>query len=325
LLRANGIYEKHGNVKEAERVVEIVRELLQEESPPSIGIACLNLVQRYLILDKLEEAAAADPLFQERYEKARQRRGSGLFEGLFVKTLENIQGEERDHVIISTTFGPEPDGSFQSHFGAISQAGGGRWLNVLITRAREKVHLVTSIPRSEYEALPERDSEKPPTGAWLLCAYLKYAEELRQTFQDTAPRKPTDVTSPLGTIQVHPTRYWSSLAVSLGGRMARIHGQHCEAHWGNDGFCVDLALQNPGRPGELALGVLCDMCRFDQVKDLVEWDLFRVAMLEACGWRLHRVWSPGLFMDSARYERAIHQAVDEAVRRNVPANQSGRD
>src|SRR5262249_16016175 len=107
IVPANGVYEKRANLVEARAVAALVRELLAREKPPSIGIACMNLAQRDAILDALDEAASADASFAARLAEARARRGAGSFEGLFVKNLENVQGDERDHIIISTTYGPD--------------------------------------------------------------------------------------------------------------------------------------------------------------------------------------------------------------------------
>lgn len=107
VVRVAGIYEKRVNVLEAKEVVRVVRELLARPKPPSIGIACFNLVQRDAIVDALDEAAAADAEFAARLAVSRTRRSPASFDGLFVKNLENVQGDERDHMIISTTYGPD--------------------------------------------------------------------------------------------------------------------------------------------------------------------------------------------------------------------------
>ena len=154
LYRADGIYKDRQNLAEAQKVCQIVRDLLKREQPPSIGVACFNISQRDLILDTLAEMSESDPEFGRTLAEAWKRKGNGSFEGLFVKNLENVQGDERDHIIISTTYGPDVSGKFYRRFGPVGRAGGGRRLNVLVTRARDEVHLVTSIPESEYRHLP---------------------------------------------------------------------------------------------------------------------------------------------------------------------------
>ena len=128
LYRVNGTYEKRRNIAEANQVCQIVRDLLKRADPPSIGIGCFNLPQRDLIVDTLDEMAGQDADFARRFEVARRREGTGSFEGLFVKNLENVQGDERDHLIISTTYGPDPSGKFHRRFGPVGNVGGGRRL-----------------------------------------------------------------------------------------------------------------------------------------------------------------------------------------------------
>ena len=182
MYRVDGAYNKRANEAEADRVVQIVHDLLNRAVPPSIGIACLNLPQRDLIMEKLDDLTATeDAEFAKKLAAARTRKGQGSFEGLFVKNLENVQGDERDDIIISTTYGPDTKGKFYRRFGPLGMAGGGRRLNVLVTRARSEVHLVTSIPVESYRNLPAIPEGQSAGGAWLLFAYLKYAEELAGT------------------------------------------------------------------------------------------------------------------------------------------------
>jgi hypothetical protein len=335
LHRVGGTYEKRRNEAEADRVCEIVRELLGREEPPSIGIACFNLPQRELILEKLDELAEQDPDFGRRLAAARTRTGAGSFQGLFVKNLENVQGDERDHIIISTTYGPDTKGKFYRRFGPLGMAGGGRRLNVLVTRARDEVHLVTSIPPESYRSLAPLEAGQTPGGAWLLFAYLKYAEDLGRRYDHSdAAEAGTEAGAALltatgsngdgigasgkpqasaSTVGVHPTRAPSPFAESVAQRLSTEHGLGTEVYWGNDGFCVDVALHHPQRPGELTLGVLCDVARFTPAEDPTEWDLFRTGMLESQGWRLHRVWSPHFFRDPAGTLRSVLREADEAA------------
>lgn len=304
--RVDGVYEDRCNPAEADRVVELTVELLSEKDPPSIGIACFNLAQRDLILELLDERAEADEAFARRLAAARERRGEGSFEGLFVKNLESVQGDERDHIIISTTFGPNREGRFFRRFGPLGQAGGWRRLNVLITRAKHRVHLVTSIPREAYVgALPAGANLH---GGWMLLAYLRFAEALAGTSVGGAAVAEA-------TVRERPIDPVSPLAMALARRLARERGLGSVAHWGNEGFRIDVAVDGPGeKPGTAipgAAGILCDMSAFADAPDPVEWELFRSGILAGLGWRVQRWWSPQVFRDPQRVLHQIAQGVSE--------------
>ena len=314
LHQVDGVYEQRGNRTEVETVVRLVRALLAEKKPPSIGIACFNLVQRDLILDALEEAADQDKTFGQQYETARNRLGEGSFEGIFVKNLENVQGDERDCMIISTTFGPDKGGRFRRNFGPVGRQGGGRRLNVLVTRARRKIHIVTSIPRTEYRVLPELEDKQSPSGRWLLYAYLHYAEQLAEIRRRELHAEAT-ARSATGAVNELPTRQPSKLAGWLGAALAGEDHVSSDVHWGNDGFRVDLALHHPERADQRTLGVLCDLHRFPDAPDPVDWELFRTRLLEAKGWQFQRVLSPALFRDPEKHRREIIAQAGQLVGR----------
>lgn len=320
LIRVDGTYKKRGNPDEADRVVDIVRELLGQKKPPSIGIACFNLVQRDLILDRLEDAADQDKEFGQHYETARNRQGEGSFEGIFVKNLENVQGDERDHMIISTTFGPDPQGKFRRNFGPVGRQGGGRRLNVLVTRARHKIHVLTSIPRTEYRVLPELEDKQSPSGRWLLYAYLNYAEQLAASRTAEMQQAAAEEKSDAGFVHELETNQPSSLSRWIADQLADQDSQSSDVHWGNEGFCVDVALHHPARADQRTMGVLCDLHRFTDAPDLVDWELFRTNLLEAKGWKFQRVFSPSLFRDWEKHRaELLEQARKVTAKIKLPA------
>ena len=297
LQHVGGTYADRGNEAEAKAAVDIVARLLALPQPPSIGVACFNLPQRDRILDALDERATADPIFADRLTTARARQGSGSFEGLFVKNLENVQGDERDHLILCTTFGPDSDGKFRRNFGALSRAGGERRLNVLVTRAREAVHILTSIPRAEYAVAPGSDSDSRITGRHYLYAYLRYAEACYGAYEFPDTPAPGSVTSET-SCTIQQTRRPSSVATALGPVLHEKLQRDTTVHWGNDGFCVDVALEHRTPNATHTLGILTDFNRYTRAPDPIAWEQFRTQTLEALGWSLHRVWSPGLFRDT---------------------------
>ncbi len=309
LTHAGGTFHKGENETEARRVVEVVRELLDQPEPPSIGVACFNVSQRDLILECFEDAAEHDRDFARKLADARARRGDGSFEGLFVKNLENVQGDERDHIVISTTYGPNDEGRFYKRFGPLIQAGGGRRLNVLVTRARSMVHLVTSIPPEHYRAIPPIPAGQTAGGAWLLFAYLSYAERLTEAYATADAKRAADAAAEQATVLAYQTHTPSPLTEAFAQRTA-ARGVGSELYWGNDGFCIDLALEHPTRAEDVTLGVMADLTRFNGASDPIEWELFRTGILEWQGWTLHRVWSPAIFRD----QRTVQDGLTERVR-----------
>ncbi|MCE9669011.1 AAA domain-containing protein [Myxococcus stipitatus] len=326
LIPVGGTYEKRVNLVEARAVGQLVKELLAQPEPPSIGIACFNLAQRDAILDVLDTLAAEDATFSQRLATARARRGAGSFEGLFVKNLENVQGDERDHLIISTTYGPDAQGRFYRRFGPLGSAGGGRRLNVLVTRARQQVHLLTSIPREAYASLPPVEAGRQPNGGWLLFAYLQFAERLAQDYaQEAANAKQDTSGAPVrreATVRARETTMGSAFAQALATRLARHHHVSSDVHWGNDGFCVDVALHHPTRPGDVTVGLLCDGTRYTKAADRVEWDLFRTAILEGQGWKLVRLWTPHFFRDPEGATTRVLQSSGDVLMREPSAQQA---
>lgn len=322
LVSVNGVYDKRRvNAKEAQEVVKIVKQLLSDPSPPSIGIACFNLAQRDEIVETLDRAAGEDADFGARLAAARIRQGQASFEGLFVRNLESVQGDERDHMIISTTYGPDPQGRFYRRFGPLGQAGGGRRLNVLVTRARSMVHLVTSIPRAAYQSQPPVPAGVNPNGAWLLFDYLAYAERLAETYAENRRRAVAAQGQVEATSTVATTLYPSGLAVAIGDHLKEPHEISTWIHWGNDGFAVDVAVVHPERPDDVTIGILCDGSRFLKAADRVQWDMFRHEVLESQKWRLLRLWSPQIFRDPdgamATVKKMMHDwlAEEAAIKR----------
>lgn len=300
LTHVDGIYEKRTNRVEAAEVVRIVKELLRRADPPSIGIACFNMTQRDLLLEHLDAAANEDAEFATRLAAARVRGGKDSFEGLFVKNLENVQGDERDVIIISTTFGPDPSGRFYRRFGPLGLAGGGRRLNVLVTRARREVILVTSIPPSVYRVNQPPPPGRVPNGAWYLFDYLRYAETLAKAFEEDWQRRQEATAAARGEVKVYETEAESQFAECLAGALAERHGVSSEVYWGSEGFCVDLALAHPVRAMDVTIGVLVDGVRYGKAPDPAEWDAFRTLVLDSQGWAIERVWTPHFVRDPER-------------------------
>ncbi|MGD9805777.1 MAG: AAA domain-containing protein [Hyphomicrobiaceae bacterium] len=157
-------YVAQRNTKEATYIADLVRALLSQDASKTIGIVAFSQAQQAAIEDALERLAAEHPSFRNRLERA-----IGLdHEELFVKNLENVQGDERDIIIVSIAYGPGATGRMIMNFGPINQEGGEKRLNVIFSRAKHHVAVVTSIDPAQIT----NDWNK---GAKALKRYLMYA------------------------------------------------------------------------------------------------------------------------------------------------------
>lgn len=179
LLQVDGIYEEQTNRAEAERVVAVVAELWKAPAAErkSVGVVTFNRKQADLIEERLEALAEKESEFRTALAQERDRIEEGEDIGFFVKNVENVQGDERDIIVFSSTFGRNAQGTFRRSFGVLGQTGGERRLNVAVTRAREKVVLVTSMPIPLISDLLAtlRQAESPRD---YLQAYFEYARAL---------------------------------------------------------------------------------------------------------------------------------------------------
>ncbi len=167
----DGLWEQRRNQAEAKRVVELVDQLLKTRSnQETIGIITFNVTQQNLINDLLNQHAQEDKEFSSIYLKEINRIEDGEDKSLFVKNIENVQGDERDIIIFSITYAQNKDGKVSTNFGWLNQQGGQNRLNVAITRSKRKIYIVTSIMPFELQV-----DQAANLGPKIFRDYLAYA------------------------------------------------------------------------------------------------------------------------------------------------------
>jgi len=281
-------YRKGRNHNEAAVVVENIKRHFQRNQARSLGVVALNKKQAEEIQDLLQRELDADRTLE------RKLTDSGGLEPLFIKNLENVQGDERDVVFISTTYGPSrEDGRVYQRFGPINSDLGWRRLNVVATRARQRVEVFTSLKPSDIIIGPHSKR-----GARALRNYLEYA----------ATGRLPDTAMPAGGA------YENEFEESV-GRMIEALGFQCVPQVGVAGFYIDLGVIHPNRPGQYLLGVECDGARYHSSKFVRDRDRLRQEILEEKGWRLHRIWSTSWYhtraAEIARLEESLQKCLNE--------------
>jgi very-short-patch-repair endonuclease len=282
-VRVQGVYEvgQGRNRIEAEAVVNAATEFMRNHIDRSIGIVAINQAQRDLIEQIMDQRAASDPEIQ-----AYKSRWDGQLEEFFIKNLENVQGDERDIILISTVYGKNDEGVFHQHFGPIVRAYGHRRLNVLFTRAKCKLTVFTSLDHSAIVA------DGRSRGVRVLKEFLEYASSGKIT-----PGRRTG-----GEPDSDFERWFVS----------RLNAEGYDAHpqVGVAKYRIDIGVVHPEKPGTYILGVECDGATYHSSKSARDRDRLRQDVLEGLNWRIHRVWSTDWYRNPEREFKRLLQNID---------------
>ncbi len=267
---ADAIYENQTNLREAKRVVDAVIEHISTRPDESLGVVTLNIKQRDLIAELLEErlqSVRGADLYRDQWASEGQP--------LFIKNLENVQGDERDAIVISTTFGKPPgSNAVRQNFGPISRQGGWRRLNVLFTRAKKSIAIYTSLHPEDIVM-----DGTTPEGTKALRNYLEYARTGSLTTIEETNREP-DSDFEVAVIEV-----------------LRLRGYEVTPQLGVAGYRIDIAVKHPEAPGSYLAAIECDGASYHSALSVRDRDRIRQEVLESLGWRgrIWRIWSTDWF------------------------------
>jgi very-short-patch-repair endonuclease len=296
LIRVNGHYQARRNQAEAlaisEEAILFMRHHAEDavETIPTLGIVAVNSDQRDLIFEEIRRLGADDP-YVELYREKVAERG----EQLFVKNLENVQGDERDFILISMTYGPKPGAAVVAQrFGPINGKQGHRRLNVLFSRARMRIGLFTS-----FGSVDIKPQETSSEGVHILKRYLEYAETRGQTAGNTLGPNPD-----------------SDFEVEVADRL-RAKGFEVDYQIGVSGFKIDLGIRHPDHPERYLAGVECDGAAYHSSKSARDRDRLREEVLSGLGWRLLRVWSTDWFDNADLQTQRLVDRLEELRRAPV--------
>ena len=305
-----GVYDRGKSTTNRIEADAVVDEIAQHFKDPArrsktVGVVTFNLSQCTLIEDLLEARRRADleldRLIAEHVE-----------EPLFIKNLEGVQGDERDLIMFSVTYGPDVSGRVTNHFGPLNLEGGHRRLNVAVTRARERVLLFSSLGGEMIN--PATVSAR---GVLDLKLYLEYAKK--------GPKALAEVASVTGRTEESP--FERSVANALRDRGWTVHPQV-----GVSAYRIDLGVVDPRAPGRYLLGVEADGRTYHSAASARDRDRLRQLILEGLGWRIHRIWSTDWFYNHDRQLEKLLALLDELVAQvpqddapSTPGRESGGD
>ena len=284
LIAVDGVYRRgttRDNPVEAYAVAERVFAHA-ERGERSIGVVAFSEAQASLI----EEVLRRDPRRED--ERFAELFGGDRLASLFVKNLENVQGDERDVIVFSVGYGPDEYGKLTMNFGPMNREGGWRRLNVAITRARRRVEVICSFAPEQLASTN--------TGVDALRRYLEFAAQgpsaLAISDGEGEPESPFEE------------------AVL---RTLRGMGHTVAAQVGTAGYRIDLAVRHPDQAGRYALGIECDGAMYHSSRVARDRDRLREQVLSGLGWTLHRIWGPSWYRDRPGEERRLAEAIERAL------------
>lgn len=279
----DGIYSKSTNVKEAEAVVgEIVRRFLDPKlRKQSIGVVTFNQKQQTLIENLLAKQFSVNPELDI-------WANSGD-DPLFVKNLENVQGDERDVILFSICYGPDEKGHISMNFGPINSSGGGKRLNVAFSRARITMTIFTSMRSTDIKV-----TETSPEGVIAFRDFLKFAEG-------------TDIIA----AQQKETRRANAGILNTLCHEIRNAGYECETMVGHSDFHVDIAVVDPYFPTQYLMGILLDGDGYKKTSNTRDREISQIGVLNHLGWELHRVWAVDWWDNRKKQIRKLLNRLDE--------------
>lgn len=278
---AGSPYENRRNAGEAAYIAQLVRELLRRETKLSIGIVAFSEAQQGEIESALDALGAEDSAFAARLEEESIREEDDQFCGLFVKNLENVQGDERDIILLSICYGPDPNGRMLMNFGPINQRGGEKRLNVIFSRARHHMAVVSSI---RHHAITNDYND----GAAALKNFLQYAECASRGDVHFA-RSVLEGLNPLARKQLALPSDRDAVLTQLADAL-RDRGWSVDEHVGQSRFRCDLGVRT-GHAQHYAVGIIIDTATHYLNPNVRERCVTQPGILRAFGWQVAMVFT----------------------------------
>ncbi len=283
------------NPKEAEIVAEAVMEHARQHPKLSLGVVAFSTAQRQAIQDALEIKRRKNPEL-ETFFKTHSN------EPFFVKNLENVQGDERDVMFISIGYGRTEEGYVSMSFGPLNNDGGEKRLNVLITRAKLRCEVFTNITAQDLDT-----SRTKSYGIGALKSFLHFAQHGQ-----------LDVPTETGLPAESP--FEEAVAAQLTRLGYKVHRQV-----GSKGFYLDLAIADPEHPGRYVLGIECDGAAYHSARSARDRDRLRQQVLEAMGWKIHRIWSTDWFRNPERELKRVVEAINKAWKASLQEDEADEE
>ena len=289
-VKTKGIFDrgrKRTNLIEAKAIVD---EIIRRSNDPklmedSIGVVTFNSNQQDLIEDLIADQCAKSKRFNAWVNREEDK-------ALFVKNLENIQGDERDVILFSVCYGPDDKGKISMNFGPLNKEGGWRRLNVAISRARKEMVVFTSL-------VPEQITYTKSEGVSALRDFLEFARSGRLNLEN---------------VEANKDKYYSSGILDSVCSELLKEGYRCEKLIGHSDYRIDIGVIDPNNPDQYLLGILIDGPNYQIAENTRDREVAQTAILNKLGWNIYRLWSLDWWNDKGGVIASIEMMLKKALK-----------
>lgn len=302
-IMVKGTWRDRRNMEEAQKVVELIKSILKtRKNKETIGVITFNVEQETCIEDLIDKKCFDDVEFRNLYLKEKSRIENGEDVSLFVKNLENVQGDERDIIIFSIGYAKNEFGKINATFGSLSNEGGENRLNVAITRAKQKIYVVTSIEPEELKV----DTSKH-VGPKLLRSYLAYTRAVSNGNNEEVKT----IWNSFGKATLAKPRLSNLLPIEnqIAEKLEKL-GYKTDVNLGNSNSKISIAIYDKKKDKYL-LGIETDEEVTKSSSSTLERDVFRNLFLKSKGWKVMRVWSRDWWHNPTQVINSIVKEVEK--------------
>lgn len=304
--KVEGRWINQCNEVEAIEVVKALKGILEKRPNKTVGIITFNAKQQSKIMDLIEKKAGEDEEFSAVYNQMMSR---DLDERVFVKNIENVQGDERDIILFSIGYAKNEEGRIYNRFGMLNQKGGENRLNVAITRAKEEIIVVSSIEPEELNV-----AGTSGMGPKLLKSYLKYVKAVANVQREQITAVVQEINENVNTQVQQKELHFDSPFEEQVYKQLRNLGYEVTTQVGMSGYRIDLAIVDPNDPSKYILGIECDGAMYHSSVNAKERDVYRQRFLESRGWTIERIWSRNWWRNPSAETERIDQKVKELMK-----------
>jgi hypothetical protein len=294
----DGVFENRRNIQEAKSVIRLIKKIFKDrKNNETIGVITFNSTQRDQIENLIDEELFKRGKYQREFERELFRADDGEDTSLFVKNIENVQGDERDIIIFSMGYARDPNGYIHRRFGWLNNDGGQNRLNVAISRAKKKIYFVSSLYPEELKV-----EDLKSKGPKLLKDYMRYCYYI----SNKKPELAREVLNTLHNAENNGvTEEATQLVTDIKARLERL-GHTVRTSIGIGNYSINLAVYDEEEQA-YKLGIICDIDvdsnSLDARRDLYHQEKY----LEARNWKLYRVFSSNWYVDSNKELRNIRE------------------